>query len=115
MRYIKTGARKFPSTPASWRGKRLKTYLIGYDLNRPGQNYPELFDAIKRIGGNWWHCLDSTWIVKSDSTAVAIRDALSPHVDASDEVLVVRLTGESAWRGFDKECGDWLHANIQPN
>jgi hypothetical protein len=96
-------------------GERLKTYLIGYDLNRPGQNYPELFDAIKQVGGTWWHCLDSTWIVKSDSTAKAIRDELAPHVDQGDELLVVNLTGESAWRGFNKECSDWLLNNIEPN
>ena len=30
----------------------------------PGQNYESLIDAIKAIAGTWWHCLDSTWIIK---------------------------------------------------
>lgn len=37
--------------------------LVGYDLNRPHQDYGDLIDAIKALG-TWWHCLDSTWIVK---------------------------------------------------
>ena len=40
----------------------MATMLIGYDLNRPGQNYDDLFDEIKNLG-TWWHCLDSTWLV----------------------------------------------------
>ena len=89
----------------------MNSYLIGYDLNRPGGNYAELIDAIKLIG-TWWHCLDSTWIVKTDLTAVQIRDALSPHIDSSDELLVVKLSGEAAWIGFDDKCSSWLKANL---
>jgi len=92
----------------------LKTYLIGYDLNRPGQNYPELFDAIKSFGA-WWHHLDSTWIVKSNSTAMAICKSLMQHIDQGDELLVVGLTGESAWVGFNEKGSDWLTTNIEPS
>lgn len=57
----------------------MSTYLIGYDLNRPRNDtdYPDLIEAIKAFG-TWWHYLDSTWIVKSDKSAVEIRDALNP-------------------------------------
>ena len=89
----------------------MASYLIGYDLNRPGQNYPELFTAIKAIG-LWWHCLDSTWIVKTDKSAIQIRDVLQPHIDNSDELLVARLTGEAAWAGFNQECSSWLTSNL---
>lgn len=90
----------------------MKSYLIGYDLNKPGQNYDNLFAAIKKVGGTWWHCLDSTWIVKSNSTTVAIRDALRPHIDDSDELLVIELTGVAAWVGFNEECSGWLKENL---
>ena len=66
----------------------MKTYLIGYDLNRPHQDYPDLFGAIKKVaGGTWRHALDSTWIVKSDMKASAIRDVLQQHIDSNDELL----------------------------
>jgi hypothetical protein len=90
----------------------MKSYLIGYDLNRPGQDYENLFAAIKALAGTWWHCLDSTWIIKSGSTAAAIRDALMPHIDSSDELLVVQLSGEGAWVGFDERCSSWLKEQL---
>uniref|UniRef100_UPI003FD8692B hypothetical protein n=1 Tax=Desulfovibrio sp. TaxID=885 RepID=UPI003FD8692B len=49
------------------------SYLISYDLNAPGKNYDQLYDAIKSLGG-WWHHLDSTWIVTHAGPATAIRD-----------------------------------------
>jgi hypothetical protein len=89
----------------------MKTYMIGYDLNRPGQNYANLFEAIKKIG-DWWHCLDSTWIVKSSSSAVQIRDYLQSHIDKSDELIIVELSGVAAWTGFDETCSAWLKNNL---
>lgn len=88
-----------------------KIYLIGYDLNKSGQNYTTLIHEIKKLG-TWWHCLDSTFIIKSTSTAVAIRDYLQKFIDSNDELLVVNLTGEAAWIGFSKECSDWLKKNL---
>jgi hypothetical protein len=93
--------------------------MIGYDLNRPGQDYSDLIDAIKRIsGGRWWHCLDSTWIITTDLSAVQIRDQLRQHVDQNDELLVAGLTGEAAWVGFNDQCSNWLTqslGNLQSN
>jgi len=89
----------------------MKTYLIGYDLNKTGQDYDSLIEQIKKLG-NWWSCLDSTWIIKSNSTAKDIRNHLQKYIDSNDELLVVRLSGEAAWKGFDKECSRWLLDNL---
>jgi len=89
----------------------MTTCLITYDLNRPGQNYNDLFEAIKAIG-TWWHCLDSTWIVKSNLTAVQIRDSLSTKIDKNDSLLVVVLSGVGAWTGFSDDCSNWLKDNL---
>jgi hypothetical protein len=86
----------------------MRTYLIGYDLNRPGQKYSELFDAIKEIANGWWHHLDSTWLIKTNLSAVEIRDKLSPHIDSGDELLVARLVGEWATYGFNDSASTWL-------
>lgn len=69
------------------------TLLIGYDLDKPDQDYSDLIAAIKKLGA-WWHHLDSTWLVKSDLTPKEARDlfgqaywgqrrAISPHSDGS--------------------------------
>lgn len=89
----------------------MKSYFIGYDLNKTGQDYKELIEQIKKLGA-WWHCLDSTWIIKTDMTAVQIRDILKPKIDSNDELLVVKLSGEAAWTGFDENCSSWLRNNL---
>lgn len=88
-----------------------KTYLIGYDLNKSGQDYSTLIEKIKELG-DWWHCLDSTFIIKSTSTSISIRDHLKNFIDVNDELLVVGLNGEAAWYGFNSECSNWLKNNL---
>lgn len=85
--------------------------LIGYDLSRPGQEYDDLFEAIKSIG-NWWHCLDSTWIVITDMTCAQVRDELKPYLDSNDAVAVFTLSGSAAWVGLSDDCSDWLKENL---
>lgn len=89
----------------------MKSYLIGYDLNNPGQDYEELIEAIK-LYSPWWHHLDSTWIIKTDDDAKTIRDHLKAYIDKNDELLVARLSGEAAWTGFNKKGSDWLKNNL---
>jgi hypothetical protein len=89
----------------------MKTYMIGYDLSRPHQDYAKLIEAIKSYA-NWWHCLDSTWLIKTGQTATQIRDYLRQYIDNNDELLVAGLTGESAWAGFNEECSTWLKNSI---
>lgn len=93
----------------------MKTYLIGYDLNKSGQDYDTLIERIKELANGWWHHLDSTWIIKSNSTAKAIRDDLKQYIDSNDELLVVALTGEAAWTGFNKRGSEWLKKSITPS
>ena len=89
----------------------MKTYLVSYDLNSPGKDYTKLFDAIKAFG-TWWHYLDSTWIIKTDLDAGAIRDKLSPPViDENDNLLVVRLQGNWASR-LSAKANQWLTNNV---
>jgi len=90
----------------------MKTYLIGYDLNSTGQNYSNLIEKIKETFDTWWHHLDSTWIVRSDLSAVEIRDTLTPYIDYNDELLVVELNGIGAWVGFNERGSDWLKDNL---
>ena len=92
----------------------MKTYLVGYDLNKPGQDYSDLFKAIKAIG-NWWHGLDSTWIVKTNLSAGEIRDRLKPPVtDQNDHLVVVRLEGDwASWH--TEETNKWFTENVSLN
>lgn len=88
------------------------TYLIGYDLLKPGKDYSALIGAIKLLSGTWWHNLDSTWVIKHPGPATAIRNALRPHIDQNDRLIVVRLVGEGAWVGFNDSASKWLQSNL---
>ncbi|WP_228449955.1 hypothetical protein [Streptomyces alkaliterrae] len=81
--------------------------MVGYDLNRPGQDYSRLIEAIEAYG-TWWHSLDSTWIIKTPKSVTQVRDELRRHIDSSDELFVAELTGHAAWSGFDQTSSEWL-------
>jgi hypothetical protein len=90
----------------------MKSYLITYDLIKEGQNYESVIESIKSISpDNWWHCLLSTWIVKSDLTAGDILSIIRPNMDDNDKIFIVLLERESAWY-LEDECSDWLKENL---
>ena len=86
----------------------MSVYSINYDLHSPGQDYDELYEAIKDLGP-WWHCLESVWLVDTSSSATDICDELKQYLDSNDEILVTRLSGSWAARGLSEECNDWLY------
>ena len=75
-------------------------YLIGCSLKAPGRDYIELIEAIEHVGTGAWPCLDAIWVVNSDKTPSQIRDELKLHLEPSDELIVVEITGNAAWRGL---------------
>lgn len=91
----------------------METYLITYDLRRPGQNYPGLHEAIRHLSnGYWWHHLDSTWLIRSPRSAADIRDAILRVIDSTDGLLVSRVGAPAAWAGIKEEGSSWLRGNL---
>src|SRR2546425_4992792 len=89
----------------------MRTYLIGCDLSRARgvPDYPDLIAAIMRIaGGNYWHRLDATWILKSDRRALDICNELVSLIDDDDDLLVIEVTREAAWAESSR------HVRMQP-
>ena len=90
----------------------MRTVLVAYDLNRPGQNYPALYEALEAVP-LWWHYLDSTWLLRTEESAIQVRDRLMRHIDGGDELLIVDVTGaEAAWSGFDQRSSQWIRDNF---
>lgn len=88
--------------------------MIGYDLNKKdGEDYKELHDAIKEIG-SWWHCLESTWLVKTDKEVVDVRDKLVAHLHGNDKLVVVKVKTSTAWASHNlkSDCNAWLRRNV---
>lgn len=90
----------------------MRTILVSYDLNRPGQFYTPLHDHLRSYP-NWWHWLESTWLVKTDDTHIEVRNELSTLLDPNDELLVIDVTQRpAAWRGFVGRAAGWLKTNL---
>lgn len=90
----------------------MKTYLIAYDLMRPGQDYKRLFDAITSLGAHW-HFLDSAWMVRTTMSAAQIRDYLLQFMDANDKLFVAGMSGEAAWRSLGEKGDTWIKQQLQ--
>ncbi|MBI1376091.1 MAG: hypothetical protein GC157_01190 [Frankiales bacterium] len=84
--------------------------MVSYDLQRPGQNYSGLIEAIKGLGA-YRHCLQSTWLVATAHSPAAVWDSLAGHVDKNDRVLVMTVGGTAAgW--LNKADWDWINTHI---
>jgi hypothetical protein len=89
----------------------MAVHMVSYDLIKR-KDYQELFAALGSYSPSW-HCLGSTWIIKTNKTATQVRDHLIQHIDSDDRLIVTALTGEAAWTtSFSKECQDWLRTNL---
>lgn len=89
----------------------MSALLISYDLNKPGQNYNELYEKIKALG-TWWHYLDSTWIVESSLTPSQAFDRLKPSLDDSDSVLIMNITGDNYSGWLSQGAWNWLGKHV---
>jgi hypothetical protein len=86
----------------------VNTLMVGYDLNKPGQDYSDLIKYLKDLG-TYWHHLDSTWLIRSEMTPSEIRDKLKQYLDDNDQLLVINVNGDAwATKGISKSGLDWL-------
>jgi hypothetical protein len=83
-------------------------YAINYDLRQPGRSYSEVFTAIKSCG-DWWHFLESTWLVDSRMSAQYIWDRLAPHVHPNDSVLI-HVVGRDHQGWLPQRAWDWINS-----
>ena len=85
--------------------------IIGYDLNAPGQNYDNVINVIKSLGG-WAKLQKSLWFVSSSYSASQARDIIKGAMDKNDNVFVVdALNNDSAWFGVVAEASEYVVKN----
>lgn len=88
----------------------MSVYCVSYDLNKAGQNYTALYDEIKN-SPNWWHYLDSTWLISTYENANQLSERIIKHLDQNDRLLVIRVTTEHAgW--LPKDGWDWINQYV---
>ena len=88
----------------------MNSYLITYDLKLPNRNYDNLYNAIKSLG-DWWHYLESTWIIKTPYDLNHIQNTLLPQIDQNDRLLVIRVINQkTGW--LTKDAWDWINMHV---
>lgn len=85
-------------------------YMVNYDLNSPGQNYDDLFSAIKGIGPSL-HILKSSWLIETSIGAKEIYNHLSQFIDKNDNIIVNHLDADY-WGRLPKEFWPWIKQRI---
>jgi hypothetical protein len=71
-------------------------YMVSYDLDKPGQDYPDLITRLETIKAR--RILFSQWFLISERTPEQVRDDLQRFLDSNDRILVVELKNHAAWK-----------------
>jgi hypothetical protein len=92
---------------------RMATILIAYDIHpTKGEVFDNLIERIQSLG-DWWHHLESTWIVRCAHSPREIRDQLKSYIGTDDQLLVLEISGDTAeWVGVNDGGSQWLKDNI---
>lgn len=86
----------------------MRTVLITYDLNAPGQNYGKVLEVIRSYPA-WCRIATSAYEVQTYETVTKVRDKLVRVMDTNGTVFVVDVTGQpSAWYGLPADVGSWI-------
>jgi hypothetical protein len=92
---------------------RMATILIAYDIHpTEGEMYDDLIERIQSLG-DWWHHLESAWIVRCAHSPREIRDQLKSSIGTDDRLLVLEISGDTAeWAAVNDAGSQWLKDNI---
>lgn len=84
--------------------------MISYDLNSPGQNYKALSDELQN-SPDWWHYLDSTWLIYTSETPDQIMNRIASILDKNDRILIIEVkNNKQGW--LTKEAWGWINKYI---
>jgi len=87
-----------------------KAFCVSYDLNKSGQRYKELHEELER-SSNWWHYLDSTWLVITNETVDQLADRLRAEMDSNDSLLCIEVRRNfNGW--LPQDAWDWISENV---
>ena len=84
--------------------------LVSYDLKVPGRDYSRLYDVL-RTADNWWHFLESTWVLSTRDTVQVWSNRIQGVIDPNDRFIVVDITDKPRNGWLPKNAWEWLNAN----
>lgn len=89
----------------------MAVYLVTYDLHKPGNNYEEVLEQIKKSSG-WAMLSESSYAISTSETVEAAYKRIHAKMDENDTLYIISLRNPWTGRG-PKKVNDWLQANLQ--
>ena len=91
----------------------MNSFIVSFDVSPTG-NYVEVYNAVVeriRAYGVWAHITSSCWALRTDATAVNVRDSLLAVMRQEDRLFVVQTAHVAAWS--NTMCkNEWLRGNV---
>ncbi|HHF3573499.1 CRISPR-associated protein Cas2 [Haemophilus influenzae] len=87
----------------------MKNILIAYDLNKTGQAYDSLIQAIESYK-YYGEIQRSVWYIKTNQTATAVKDYLSLFIDKNDSLFVCEMI-DCDWFGIYPNVVKYIQDN----
>ncbi len=86
-------------------------YFVTYDLIEPGQIYEKLIKKIKEYDG-WAKLGYSCFLIKTEKSAVEVRDELETCIDKNDRLYVGQAKTPAAWHHLPVDVSKWIKDNL---
>jgi hypothetical protein len=92
----------------------MATYLVSYDLDKPGAEYDKLEEWLRNSDAQ--QVLNSLWILKSSEIEANLeRIVMGLIVESTDSILVLRVTpGFAFWNRLNISDADFKHHFLNP-
>ena len=88
----------------------MAVYVVSYDLRKPGRDYKGLSDELQH-SPDWWHYLESTWLISTREDANQLYNRLREHLDVDDSILIVQAgTDVQGW--LPEEAHKWIQRSL---
>ena len=89
----------------------MAAYIVTYDLNKPGQNYKCVAEKLEAYPAHW-KVQQSVWLLRTNQSAKQVRDIVGECLDPNDKLIVAKLSGEAAWKGYGDKISEWLKETL---
>lgn len=87
-----------------------RVYNVSYDLNKSGKDYSGLHKELKNTH-EWYHLLDSTWLLYTAESADQIWERIKSHIDSDDNIMIAQITSNnSGW--LPKMAWTWIKSRV---
>lgn len=88
-------------------------YMITYDLNKEGQDYDNVINAIKEAStGCWCTFWKSSYLIQSNYTSASqVFKHIEPYLDSNDRLIVIEVKNNKQGYLAEKEW-NYINDNI---